>query len=37
MTDLSNLEVLVGEWSAEVPGFTVEARTTFEWLGAVGS
>ena len=36
MTELSNLEVLVGEWSAEVPGFTVEARTTFEWLEGGG-
>jgi hypothetical protein len=36
MTDLSNLEVLVGEWSVEVPGFDVEARTTFEWLEGGG-
>jgi hypothetical protein len=36
MTDLSDLEVLVGEWSVEVPGFAVEARTTFEWLEGGG-
>jgi hypothetical protein len=36
MTDLSNLEVLVGEWSSEVPAFTAEARTTFEWLEGGG-
>jgi hypothetical protein len=36
MTDLSRLEVLVGEWSAEVPGFDVEARTSFEWLEGGG-
>ena len=36
MTDLSNLEVLVGEWRPEVPGFDVEARTTFEWLEGGG-
>jgi len=36
MTDLSELEVLVGEWSAEVPGFDVDARTSFEWLEGGG-
>ena len=37
MSDLSNLEILVGEWSAHVAGFDdVEARTTFEWLEGGG-
>jgi hypothetical protein len=36
MSDLSRLDVLVGEWSAEVPGYDVEARTTFEWLDGGG-
>jgi hypothetical protein len=33
---LRELEVLVGEWSVEVPGFDVDARTTFEWLEGGG-
>ena len=37
MTDLSKLEVLVGAWSEEVPGFEgVEARMRFEWLEGGG-
>src|SRR3954454_5300173 len=37
MADLSKLEILVGEWSEEVPGFDgVEARMTFEWLEGGG-
>jgi hypothetical protein len=36
VNDLRRLDVLVGEWAAEVPGFDVEARTTFEWLEGGG-
>ena len=36
MTDLAALEALVGEWSVAVPGFDVDARTTFEWLEGGG-
>jgi hypothetical protein len=36
MTELRALDVLVGDWSVEVPGFEVEARTTFEWLEGGG-
>ena len=36
MTKLSKLEILIGEWRPEVPGFDVEARTTFEWLEGGG-
>jgi hypothetical protein len=36
MSDLDELEALVGEWTVEVPGFDVDARTTFEWLEGGG-
>ena len=37
MSELSKLEVLVGEWKPEVPGAgDIAARTTFEWLEGGG-
>jgi hypothetical protein len=36
MSELTKLEILVGEWKAEVPGFDANARITFEWLEGGG-
>ena len=36
MGDLHALDVLVGDWSVEVPSFDVEGRMTFEWLEGGG-
>jgi hypothetical protein len=36
MSELSKLEVLIGEWKVEVPGMEADARYTFEWLEGGG-
>jgi hypothetical protein len=36
MSELSKLEVLIGEWRAHVPGMEANARITFEWLEGGG-
>jgi hypothetical protein len=36
MTELSKLELLIGEWKLDVPGVEAEARNTFEWLEGGG-
>src|SRR5215208_4789598 len=36
MGELSELEVLVCEWKADVPGMDADARVTFDWLEGGG-
>jgi len=36
MSELSKLEVLVGEWKVDVPGVEAQARASFEWLEGGG-
>jgi hypothetical protein len=36
MSELSKLEVLIGEWRPEVPGADIPAKVTFEWLEGGG-
>jgi hypothetical protein len=36
MSELSKLEVLIGEWRPEIPGADIPAMVTFEWLEGGG-